>query len=65
MLHVLNMFSLIFTTTLYQLYLINSKNPPISMPNLFLFFDKLFYFIFLWPHPQHMEVPRLGIESKT
>ena len=21
-----------------------------------------FFFFFLWPHPQHMEVPRLGVE---
>ena len=23
-----------------------------------------FFFFFLWPHPWHMEVPRLGVESK-
>ena len=26
------------------------------------FFFLSFFFIFLGPHPQHMEVPRLGIE---
>ena len=24
----------------------------------------IFTFIFLWPRPQHMEVPRLGVESE-
>ena len=23
-----------------------------------------FFFVFLGPHPQHMEVPRLGVESE-
>ena len=22
------------------------------------------YFVFLWPHPWHMEVPRLGVKSE-
>ena len=25
---------------------------------------KFFFFVFLGPHPQHMEVPRLGVESE-
>ena len=29
--------------------------------NIFLFF---IFFVFLGPHPQHMEVPRLGVESE-
>ena len=29
---------------------------------LFLFF--FFFLVFLGPHPQHMEVPRLGVESE-
>ena len=27
-----------------------------------LFFSFFFFFCFLGPHPQHMEVPRLGVE---
>ena len=27
-----------------------------------LFFS--FFFVFLGPHPQHMEIPRLGVESE-
>ena len=29
---------------------------------LFILFIVLFYFCFLGPHPQHMEVPRLGVK---
>ena len=29
-----------------------------------LFYFILFFFFFLWPHLQHMEVPRLGVESE-
>ena len=25
---------------------------------------KLFFFVFLWPHPQYLEVPGLGVESE-
>ena len=33
--------------------------------DLFLFsYFILFYFCFLGPHPRHMEVPRLGVESE-
>ena len=28
------------------------------------FFIILFYFVFLGPHPWHMEIPRLGVESE-
>ena len=45
--------------------------PHISKPFLYfyfyLFFDfcfVLFCFCFLGPHPRHMEVPRLGIQSE-
>ena len=31
---------------------------------LFFFFFFFFFLLFLGPHPRHMEVPRLGIESK-
>ena len=30
---------------------------------MFCFFI-LFYFVFLGPHPQHLEVPRLGVQSE-
>ena len=39
----------------------NSKN-KINQPNKNLFF--FFFFFFLWSHQRHMEVPRLGVESK-
>ena len=36
-----------------------------SFPCLFFFFFFFFYFsCFLGPHPRHMEVPRLGVESE-
>ena len=28
----------------------------------FVFFFFFFFFYFLWPHPRHREVPRLGVE---
>ena len=33
-----------------------------SFSSLFLFF--FFFFFFLGPHPQHMEVPRLEVQSE-
>jgi len=30
----------------------------------FLFLSSFYFFVFLGRHPQHMEVPRLGIESE-
>ena len=30
----------------------------------FSFFLSFFFFVFLGPHLQHMEVPRLGVESE-
>ena len=35
----------------------------IRTPNCFLFFV-LFFFVLLGPRPQHMEVPRLRVESE-
>ena len=31
---------------------------------LYILFYFIIYFSFLWPHPQHMEFPRLGMESE-
>ena len=28
------------------------------------FFLSFFFFVFSGPHPQHMEIPRLGVESE-
>ena len=30
-----------------------------------IYFYQVIFFFFLWPHLQHMEVPRLGVESRT
>ena len=35
---------------------------PLKISLLFIVYFILFFFCFLWPHPQHMEVPRLGVE---
>ena len=35
-----------------------------SLPPPFLFYFKNFFVLFLGPHLQHMEVPRLGVESE-
>ena len=32
--------------------------------SLFFFFFFFFFSCFLGPHPQHMEIPRLGVESE-
>ena len=35
----------------------------VNFPSFFSFFlSFLFFFFFLWLHPQHMEIPRLGVE---
>ena len=36
----------------------------ILRPILFYFIFCFFVFSLLWPHPQHMEVPRPGVESE-
>ena len=35
-----------------------------NFQNLLLFLLLLFFFCFLGPHPLHMEVPKLGVESE-
>ena len=39
------------------------KSKQVAHPNKPFFFF-LSFFVFLGPHPQHMEVPRLGVESE-
>ena len=42
---------------------INPKNRPKNKTNK-ISRDKTIFFVFLGPHPWHMEVPRLGVESE-
>ena len=42
----------------------SSATWKLSIPNFGGFFCFLFVFSFLGPHPQHMEVPRLGVQSE-
>ena len=39
-------------------------HPVKQMSSLLGCFKKIFFLCFLGPHPQHMEVPRLGVESE-
>ena len=43
-----------------------SVAPPmlIPAPLLFIFYFIFYFFAFLGPHPQHMEVPGVGVESE-
>ena len=36
----------------------------IALPGDFIFVTFFFFALFLGPHPRHMEVPRLGVESE-
>ena len=41
-----------------------SSSSPSSSSVQFLFILLFIYFAFLWPHPWHMKVPRLEVESE-
>ena len=40
-----------------------TKIQPVFMKKCFWIIAK-FFFVFLGPHPQHMDVPRLGVQSE-
>ena len=43
----------------------NYPNLTIMMSTANVLFSlSLFFFFFFWPNPQHMEIPRLGVESE-
>ena len=72
-LKVCNTFKIIFLLTLLKCKITNvfgqmflAKGGWRNCPaECFLFFYFYFlFFVFLWLHPWHMEVPRLGVESK-
>ena len=57
----LNPYPKTFLTSGQSVQDINQCTRNYLLPPLFIY---LFIYCFLGPHPQHMEVPRLGVESE-
>ena len=59
---ILIMFFVFFKASLYQFVYLALQPCCVQHVTLFVFMALYLFFVFLGPHPHHMEVPRLGIK---